>query len=53
MVSVACHSSIDHTHSASVVLSTTQASGSHVQFVSVPDVGVPRTGVVKFGDVIV
>ena len=52
-VSVACHNSIDHTHSAVLVLAVIQATGNPVQFVSVPLVGVPSTGVVKFGDVIV
>lgn len=47
VVSVACHTSRDHTPSASVVLSTTQASGSPVQFVRVPDVGVPSTGAIR------
>lgn len=47
VVSDACHTSRDHTPSASVVLSTTQASGSHVQLVRVPDVGVPSTGAIR------
>lgn len=53
LVSEACQSSIDHTHSAVDVLAVIPATGNPVQFVSVPLVGVQRTGVVKFGDVIV
>lgn len=53
LVSDACHSSIDPTHSAVAVLAVIPATGNPVQFVSVPLVGVQRTGVVKFGDVIV
>lgn len=41
VVSVACQSSIDHTPRASLVLSTTPESGNPVQFVRVPDAGVP------------
>ncbi len=52
-VSVACQSSIEPTHSAVAVLAVIPATGNPVQFVSVPLVGVQRTGVVKFGDVIV
>lgn len=50
MVSVACHSSIDHTHSAVDVDDVIPATGNPVQFVRVPDDGVPRTGVVRVGE---
>lgn len=53
VVSVACPSSMLPTHSAVAVLAVIHATGSHVQFVSVPLDGVPSTGVVKLGDVIV
>lgn len=51
LVSEACHSSIEPTPRAVVVLAVIQATGSHVQFVSVPDDGVQRTGVVRVGEV--
>lgn len=51
VVSDACHSSIDHTHSAVDVLAVIPATGSPVQFVRVPLVGVPSTGVVRVGEV--
>ena len=51
MVSDACHTSRDHTPSASVVLSTTQTSGSPVQFVKTQAEGVPIFGVVSVGEV--
>ncbi len=51
VVSVACHTSSEPTHSASVVESTTQESGSPVQLVSVQLDGVPRAGVTSVGEV--
>jgi hypothetical protein len=53
VVSVACQSSIDQTPRAVDVLAVIPATGRPVQFVRVPDDGVPSTGVVKLGDVIV
>lgn len=50
LVSVACQSSIDHTPSAVDVLPVIPATGNPVQFVSVPDDGVPSTGVVRVGE---
>jgi len=49
VVSEACQSSIEPTHIAVDVEATSHAIGSHVQFVRVPDVGVPRTGVASVG----
>lgn len=49
---LASHSAIEEAVGVEVA-PTTDACGSPVQFVSVPDVGVPSTGVVKFGDVMV
>ncbi len=49
VVSDACHNSRLPTHSASVVLSTTQERGNPVQFVSVQLVGVHNIGVVSVG----
>lgn len=48
-MSVACHSSIDHTQIAVDVEDTSQATGNPVQFVSVQEVGVPRSGVTSVG----
>lgn len=48
-VSEACHNSIDHTHSAVDVLAVIPATGNPVQFVSVQEVGVPRSGVTSVG----
>lgn len=49
VVSVACHSSIVHTPIAVEVEATSPAIGRPVQLVSVPEEGVPRTGVVSVG----
>jgi len=49
VVSVVCPTSSEPTPSASVVESTTPARGRPVQFVSVPEDGVPRVGVVSVG----
>jgi len=49
VVSVACHTSSVPTPRASVVESTTHASGNPVQFVRVQLVGVPSNGVVRVG----
>ena len=49
VVSVACQSSTEPTHSAVDVLAVMPATGNPVQFVSVPDEGVPSTGVVRVG----
>ena len=40
VVSLACHSSILHTHNAVLVDETSQDIGNHEQFVRVPDDGV-------------
>mgnify|MGYP003423639339 FL=1 len=48
-VSLACHSSIEPTHIAVDVLAVIPATGNHVQFVSVQEVGVPRSGVTSVG----
>ncbi len=49
VVSVACHTSSVPTPRASVVESTTHASGNPVQFVRVQLVGVPSNGVIRVG----
>jgi len=43
LVSVACQSSIEPTHNAVLVLAVIHATGNHVQFVNVQDVGVQST----------
>lgn len=50
VVSLACQSSIDQTPRAVDVLAVIPATGNPVQFVRVPDDGVPRTGVVRVGE---
>ena len=48
-VSLACHSSIEPTHSAVDVLAVMPATGNPVQFVRVQEAGVPRAGVTRVG----
>ena len=51
VVSEACPNSIEPTPSAVEVEAVIPATGNPVQFVRVPEVGVPNTGVVKFHEV--